>query len=125
MDYRNEEVAMKQAAAVESYQLQKHSGAGRAPTPQISGDTFAGQMSYLDEIIKHGHELLLRVTKHADALVPDNTDAPNGVHQAGIGKIAPGPESGPLLFRIQNRAGELMSLHSAIARQLSRIDQVL
>lgn len=99
--------------------------AGRGPAPQPSADTFTGQMSYLDEIIKHGHELLLRITKQADQLVPDNADAPNGLHNAGIGKIAPGPDSGPLLFRIQNRAGEIMQLHSAIARQLSRIDQVL
>lgn len=97
-------------------------GVSRASPPREapSADTLTGQMMYLDELIKSCHEILARVTRSADALVPDNSDAGHALN-----KISPSADSGPLLFRLQNRTSEMGQLHGAIHRQLSRIDGVL
>lgn len=122
MDYRNDQVQAAVAEKVASDRYDRR--AGGSPAIQPSADTLTGQMMHLDELIKGCHEILSRLTKQADALVPDNGPAEPSPANA-IGKISPGPDSGPLLFRLQNRTGELHQLQSLIHRQISRIDQVL
>lgn len=97
-------------------------GANAAPSVVPSGDTFTGQMIAMDELIKGYHDVLGRLTRQADALVPEN-DASGTI--AGGQKISTPVDSTPLLFRLQNRVSELYALQSAICQQLNRIDRVL
>lgn len=91
------------------------------PTP--SGDSFTGQMIHLDELIEQQSEILTRLTAIADQLVPGSEE--DKIKAAGIGQISPGPDSGPLLFRIQNRTRNLHAGQTKIISQLNRLQAVL
>lgn len=113
MDYENE-ARIQRAASI---------GGRGAPLAPPSGDTFTGQMIFMDEVIKRAHEVLGTASMIADRFTPGSEEAaqPGGA----IGKIAQGPESGPLLYLIQNRTQELHGLLNAIARQHQRVEQSL
>jgi len=89
------------------------------------GDTFAGQITSMDELIMGYQGLLERLTRHCDALVPvHDKDAPNGALR-GISPVKDDPRDGPLLFRMQNRNSALYRLQSEIAAQLNRLEIAL
>lgn len=97
---------------------------GRSPNAATSPDTFTGQMIHLDELIKSARELLSRTQKIADSLCP-NTEPTVAGDGGKLGRIEASPDSGPLLFRLQNRNQELHRIFSEIFSVQNRIDRSL
>lgn len=94
---------------------------GQPPAPLPSGDTITGQLGHLDELINMARSALDRACKIATVLSPPEPPS----DKAGNGHIEADPNSGPILFRLQNRNQELHRLLTAIAMQQCRIEQVL